>query len=125
MDARREDESRRAARDCLFTRLLRGFVASFLTHPLPSTLPILRNASQVLRVPWFEWRDDLSREEKAEYLAHLLYRDAGPTLKDAAWSRGGVLMSRRTEGDDAPRSTETRKSASSAGNAPHPPRPRA
>lgn len=67
-------------------------------------------------MPWFEWRDDLSREEKAEYLAHLLYRDAGLTLKDAAVVPGGVLMSRRTEGDDAPRSTETRKSASSAGN---------
>ena len=65
-------------------------------------------------MPWFEWRDDLSREEKAEYLAHLLYRDAGLTLKDAAVVPGGVLMSRRTEGDDAPRSTETR--ASSAGN---------
>lgn len=65
-------------------------------------------------MPWFEWRDDLSREEKAEYLAHLLYRDAGLTLKDATVVPGGVLMSRRTEGDDAPRSTETR--ASSAGN---------
>ena len=65
-------------------------------------------------MPWFEWRDDLSREEKAEYLAHLLYRDAGLTRKDAAVVPGGVLMSRRTEGDDAPRSTETR--ASSAGN---------
>ena len=65
-------------------------------------------------MPWFEWRDDLSREEKAEYLAHLLYRDAGLTLKDAAVVPVGVLMSRRTEGDDAPRSTETR--ASSAGN---------
>ena len=68
-------------------------------------------------MPWFEWRDDLSREEKAEYLAHLLYRDAGLTLKDAApGGPGGVLMSRRTEGDDAPRSTETRENASSAGN---------
>ena len=112
MDARREDESRRAARDCLFHSLLsRRSVASFLTHPLPLTILPLRNASQVLRVPWFEWRDDLSREEKAEYLAHLLYRDAGLTLKDATVVPGGVLMSRRTEGDDAPGSPEMRAAA--------------
>ena len=66
-------------------------------------------------MPWFEWRDDLNREEKAEYLAHLLYRDAGLTLKDAAVVPGGVLMSRRTEGDDAPRSTETRASSAENG----------
>ena len=76
-------------------------------------------------MPWFEWRDDLSREEKAEYLAHLLYRDAGLTLKDAAVVPGGVLMSRRTEGDDAPRSTETRKTRLPRETAFHPPRPRA
>ena len=75
-------------------------------------------------MPWFEWRDDLSREEKAEYLAHLLYRDAGLTLKDATVVPGGVLMSRRTEGDDAPRSTETRARLPRE-TAFHPPRPRA
>ena len=62
-------------------------------------------------MPWFEWRDDLRREEKAEYLAHLLYRDAGLTLKDATVVPGGVLMSRRTEGDDAPGSPEMRAAA--------------
>ena len=81
-------------------------VASSLTLPLSSPL-----SSQVLRVPWFEWRDDLRREEKAEYLAHLLYRDAGLTLKDATVVPGGVLMSRRTEGDDAPGSPEMRAAA--------------
>ena len=76
-------------------------------------------------MPWFEWRDDLSREEKAEYLAHLLYRDAGLTLKDAAVVPGGVLMSRRTEGDDArarPRRVKARLPRETAF---HPPRPRA
>jgi predicted flap endonuclease-1-like 5' DNA nuclease len=81
-------------------------VALFLTLPLPSPI-----SSQVLRVPWFEWRDDLRREEKAEYLAHLLYRDAGLTLKDATVVPGGVLMSRRVEGDDAPGSPEMRAAA--------------
>ena len=76
-------------------------VASFLTHPSPHHPPIFETLRRYFACLGSSGGTIPSREEKAEYLAHLLYRDAGLTLKDATVVPGGVLMSRRTEGDDA------------------------
>ena len=55
---------------------------------------------QILHVPWYEWKDHKTRENRAEYIAHVLQAGAGLSLEEAATVPGGVMMSHRTDGDD-------------------------
>ena len=57
---------------------------------------VLRLSTQVLRVPWHEWREDFGMDERCDYLANLLYRGAGLTVRDASVVPGGVRMGGRT-----------------------------
>ena len=47
-------------------------------------------------MPWHEWRQDFGMDERCDYLANLLYRGAGLTVKDASVVPGGVRMAGRT-----------------------------
>lgn len=46
-------------------------------------------------MPWHEWREDFGMDERCDYLANLLYRGAGLTVKDASVVPGGVRAAGR------------------------------
>ena len=68
----------------------------------------------MLRLPWHEWREDFGEDERCDYLANLLYRGAGLTVKDASVVPGGVRMAGRTVPDRTRRDASGDPSAGAA-----------
>lgn len=65
-------------------------------------------------MPWHEWRQDFGMDERCDYLANLLYRGAGLTVKDASVVPGGVRMAGRTFPDG--RTDDARSASASSGS---------
>ena len=65
-------------------------------------------------MPWHEWRQDFGMDERCDYLANLLYRGAGVTVKDASVVPGGVRMAGRTFPDG--RTDDARSASASSGS---------
>ena len=65
-------------------------------------------------MPWHEWRQDFGIDERCDYLANLLYRGAGLTVKDASVVPGGVRMAGRTFPDG--RTDDARSASASSGS---------